>query len=144
MRVLYVGGRAQTHWVLSYCSSQIVSDVLEERVHKNVYVLQSIFINLSGLQTVSINTDRNGAELLGRACVTARGLCVCLWFSSAVCVRCVCVCELALVLQDIPQRPMPKRNWHGAGLEASGGLQEGCAPLLCLPFTHTHAFRHMR
>lgn len=39
---------------------------------------------------------------------------------------------------------MPKRNWHRAGLEASGGLQEGCPPLLCLPFTHTHAVRHMR
>lgn len=47
-------------------------------------------------------------------------------FCSRICVCvCVCVCELALVLQDIPQRPMPKRNWHGAGLEASGGLQEG-------------------
>lgn len=77
----------QTHWVLSYCSSQIVSDVLEERVHKNVYVLQSIFINLGGLQTASINTDRNGAKLLGRVCVTTRGLCVCLWFSAVV--RCV-------------------------------------------------------
>ncbi len=55
---------------------------------------------------------------------------------------CVCVCELALVLQDIPQRPMPKRNWHGAGLEASGGLQEGCPPLLCLPFTHTRCQTH--
>ncbi len=52
------------------------------------------------------------------------------------------VCELALVLQDIPQRPMPKRNWHGAGLEASGGLQEGCPPLLCLPFTHTRCQTH--
>lgn len=56
------------------------------------------------------------------------------------------MCELAQVLQDIPQWPMPKRNWHRAGLEASGGLQEGCPPLLCLPFTHTHAraVRHMR
>lgn len=62
--VLYVGGCAQIHWVLSYCNSQIVSDVLKECVHKNVYVLQSIFINLSGLQTASINTDRNGAEFL--------------------------------------------------------------------------------
>lgn len=89
MRVFYVGGRAQTHWVLSYCSSQIVSDVFEEGVHKNVYVLQSIFINLSGLQTASINTDRNGVELLGHVCVTVRGL----WFSAAVyaCVY-VCVC----------------------------------------------------
>lgn len=76
----------QTHWVLSYCSSQIVSDVLEERVHKNVYVLQSIFINLGELQTASINTDRNGAELLGRVCVIARDLFV------VFCSREVCVC----------------------------------------------------
>lgn len=115
-----------------------MSDVLEERVHKNVYVLQSIFINLCGLQTASINTDRNGAELLGRArvCVWLREACEFVCGFLQPCMR--GVCELALVLQDIPQWPMPKRNWHRAGLEASGGLQEGCPPLLCLPFTHTH------
>lgn len=73
-----------------------MSDVLEERVHKNVYVLQSIFINLCGLQTASINTDRNGAELLGRVCVCACGcerpVSLFVVFCSRACEVCVCVC----------------------------------------------------
>lgn len=141
MRVLYVGGRAQTHWVLSYCSSQIVSDVLEEHVHKNVYVLQSIFINLCGLQTASINTDRNGGEFLG-VCGAARGLWVCLWFSAAVHARCVWVGTSTAGHPSVAnaKEKLAQSRARGIGW-ASGGVS---STTLFTFYTHIHAVRHMR
>lgn len=83
----------------------------------------------------------SGAELLAVSmCVADRGPCICLWFSTAVHVRCVCTWKglwVGSVTAGHPSAVNAKEKL--AGLEASGGLQEGCPLLLCFPLLHTHA-----